>query len=293
MTGITGVAPRGRTQRTQETTDLLRSGSRGPQVGELQSALNALGFNCGEPDGVFGKKTSDAVKAFQRANHLDVDGVVGRDTRAALDRARTHAAERPATTETPARQPASADTVRGSRARGANADAQARSRVDPRSTTRTTGTTEPQTRAPTGSSREITQRLDPMHNPRYQPRNGNTYCNVFTQDFMRERGVPSRDFPHALANDTNDWFHNQGARHGWRQVSGEEAQSFVNGGGTAVVSRKNPSGHGHIAPIIEGQTEGGAPRISNVGSRNFAEGPATQSPAFRRSGTEYWVYDPR
>jgi len=130
-----------------------------------------------------------------------------------------------------------------------------------------------------------------MHNPRYQPRNGNTYCNVYTQDFMRARGIPEGDFPRALANTTHDWLNNQGSRHGWRQVSGEEAQAHVNGGGVGLVSRANPGGHGHIAPIIEGQTTNGAPMISNVGSRNFAAGPATQSGAFRQSGTEFWIHE--
>lgn len=49
-------------------------------VSELQSNLNTLGYDCGAVDGVFGSKTENAVKAFQKANGLTVDGVVGSAT---------------------------------------------------------------------------------------------------------------------------------------------------------------------------------------------------------------------
>lgn len=60
--------------------DTLRNGSKGEQVKTLQRLLNAVGHNCGEVDGDFGDKTLVAVKAFQKAERLDVDGVVGKDT---------------------------------------------------------------------------------------------------------------------------------------------------------------------------------------------------------------------
>ena len=42
--------------------------------------LNALGFNCGEPDGAFGSNTEAAVKKFQEKYGLSVDGKVGQAT---------------------------------------------------------------------------------------------------------------------------------------------------------------------------------------------------------------------
>lgn len=57
----------------------LRQGARGDQVRVLQRNLGGLAA-----DGVFGPKTSEAVKRFQRVNRLKVDGVVGRQTWAAL-----------------------------------------------------------------------------------------------------------------------------------------------------------------------------------------------------------------
>jgi putative chitinase len=46
--------------------------------------LNKKGFNAGTPDAVFGPKTTQAVKSFQRAEDLRADGVVGPKTWAAL-----------------------------------------------------------------------------------------------------------------------------------------------------------------------------------------------------------------
>lgn len=66
---------------------LLRLGSRGSDVIRLQTALNALGYDCGAADGIFGVKTQAAVRRFQRARQLAVDGVAGRMTWAAIERA--------------------------------------------------------------------------------------------------------------------------------------------------------------------------------------------------------------
>ena len=43
----------------------------------LQDALNYLGYSTGGIDGIFGSQTLNAVKAFQRANNLSSDGIVG------------------------------------------------------------------------------------------------------------------------------------------------------------------------------------------------------------------------
>jgi len=48
-------------------------------VKKLQLALQNVGYPV-DADGLFGKGTEDAVKAFQRANSLDADGIVGGKT---------------------------------------------------------------------------------------------------------------------------------------------------------------------------------------------------------------------
>jgi peptidoglycan hydrolase-like protein with peptidoglycan-binding domain len=68
----------------------LQSGSKGPEVTKLQTQLNNLKdarFACGKADGIFGAGTEKAVKAFQTASKLTADGIVGKNTHAALDKA--------------------------------------------------------------------------------------------------------------------------------------------------------------------------------------------------------------
>lgn len=62
------------------TMNTLRNGNKGTQVKVLQWLLNENGFDCGKTDGIFGSKTLSAVKAFQKAKGLSVDGVVGKNT---------------------------------------------------------------------------------------------------------------------------------------------------------------------------------------------------------------------
>ena len=62
----------------------IKKGSRGEAVTTLQNALNEAGYDCGKVDGIFGKNTQAAVKAFQKAKGLTVDGIVGRNTWTAL-----------------------------------------------------------------------------------------------------------------------------------------------------------------------------------------------------------------
>lgn len=67
------------------TSGLLRKGSRGAAVAELQTILKSKGYYSGAIDGIFGSGTENAVKAFQRANGLAADGIVGPKTVAALN----------------------------------------------------------------------------------------------------------------------------------------------------------------------------------------------------------------
>lgn len=63
---------------------VLRYGDEGPIVELLQLALNRAGFQSGDIDGIFGRRTFNAVENFQSENGLSRDGVVGKLTWAAL-----------------------------------------------------------------------------------------------------------------------------------------------------------------------------------------------------------------
>src|SRR5437773_658020 len=63
---------------------ILKQGSSGPDVTELQQKLKDLGFDPNGVDGNFGPGTRDAVIAFQQSKGLQADGIAGPATLAAL-----------------------------------------------------------------------------------------------------------------------------------------------------------------------------------------------------------------
>ena len=62
----------------------LKQGSTGSTVKKVQQKLKNWGYYKGAVDGIFGSKTKEAVKYFQRKNGLKVDGIVGNQTLKAL-----------------------------------------------------------------------------------------------------------------------------------------------------------------------------------------------------------------
>ncbi len=61
-----------------------RQGSSGEQVRVIQDKLKRWGYYDGAVDGIFGRATEKAVRYFQRTNGLAEDGIVGKNTLAAL-----------------------------------------------------------------------------------------------------------------------------------------------------------------------------------------------------------------
>ena len=59
---------------------ILKKGHKNDDVAELQKALNALRFNCGIADGIFGPATEHQVELFQESVKIHADGIVGRNT---------------------------------------------------------------------------------------------------------------------------------------------------------------------------------------------------------------------
>ena len=79
-------------EQPQEPADVMptiRKGDKGNAVRMMQQALLALGYDLPRygADGDFGAETEKAVKEFQKDKGLSQDGVVGRKTWAALEKA--------------------------------------------------------------------------------------------------------------------------------------------------------------------------------------------------------------
>ena len=121
--------------------------------------------------------------------------------------------------------------------------------------------------------------------PRYQPRNGATFCNIFAWDFTAAMGVevphwvdlddqPSKaGVGHELsANAVLDWLRTTGLERGWREVVAVEAElQASNGHPTLAVLHVVP--HGHLAVVMPSRPDSPGLRVSQAGKRNFEDEP--------------------
>ena len=73
-------------QKRQVARVPLRKGARGDAVRTLQLMLGHHGFDPGTPDGIYGRRTVRAVRAFQKSRkpRLKPDGIAGAKTFNAL-----------------------------------------------------------------------------------------------------------------------------------------------------------------------------------------------------------------
>ena len=87
---VTAIAVNNSRQAAETAIELtleaavLRQGSTGGEVKEVQRRLKMWGYYSGAVDGIFGSGTKKAVIAFQKKNGLTADGIVGKATYAAL-----------------------------------------------------------------------------------------------------------------------------------------------------------------------------------------------------------------
>ena len=93
---IDGCLPTHYTPYVKLGDRILKNGMDGDDVKELQTCLIGLDYDCGVwgADGEFGDATEQAVEQFQHAHGCMVDGEVGPETLAALEKA-MEAAEAP------------------------------------------------------------------------------------------------------------------------------------------------------------------------------------------------------
>ena len=77
-------APEATNSGSSVSWPVLKSGSAGDDVAQLQEALIELGYLSGKADGTYGANTVSAVKAFQKANGLTADGTAGEETQKIL-----------------------------------------------------------------------------------------------------------------------------------------------------------------------------------------------------------------
>jgi len=64
----------------EETVKDVNEIKQRPKAKAIQLALRNAGYYSGKIDGKMGRRTTEAIKAFQKANNLPVDGKVGKKT---------------------------------------------------------------------------------------------------------------------------------------------------------------------------------------------------------------------
>ena len=303
---------RWRAFRGINTGRTLRRGHAGDDVRQLQEALVATGHmsqaQANTGPGLFGPLTQAGVRSFQRAQGLGVDGIVGPRTRAALGRALSGDSRPGRGAEPQPVQPQPAPDRPSNHARPPGNYDGTRPAEGTTNTRAWIPVDAPVQSQPGDRSRrrydQVLNQFGVGSNPRYRPRGGNTYCNIFVWDATRAMGA---EIPHWVdrngnaarvgaqgawemdANDTNRWLHNHGAANGWRRVSASEAQAHANSGAPSVVSWKNPGGIGHIGMIRPGTVTSRGPALAQAGRNNFNNRHVEDG--FGRRQPEYWIHD--
>lgn len=97
---------------------VLKLNERGQAVEDMQETLKRLGYRDAQgnelnPDGHFGRRSQEALKAFQRDHGLEDDGIAGRDTLNALRNAQPNQPQNERGRDQPA-QPTPAEPARSS-----------------------------------------------------------------------------------------------------------------------------------------------------------------------------------
>lgn len=149
--------------------------------------------------------------------------------------------------------------------------------------------------------------------PRYQPRAGLTFCNIFLWDVTTALGV---EVPHWVDKDGNPadpfskgaretlagellqtWFPTVGRKRGWLPVGADpakarpSAQALADKGFPVVAGWINPRGHSHVAVVRPNRfgSQASVPRIAQAGGRCFNDGPLKDG--FGSRPVEFWFHD--
>ncbi len=118
----------------------------------------------------------------------------------------------------------------------------------------------------------LAQLLDVEHVECFAPVDGRTHCNGYAKVFCAALGL---ELPAMKANDLHAWLSEPA--HGWARTDAITAAHLAWEGQPVLAAWLNPTGgHGHIAVVVPGPTEGHL-FVSAAGSHNYVAAPLEKS----------------
>ena len=130
---------------------------------------------------------------------------------------------------------------------------------------------------------------DVAHHARYQPEDGQTFCNIFVWDVTRALLGEAECAPHWVgegnapcpmgrgrelsANALCVWLRTAGPTFGWHHAGAAEAHVAAMHGEVALATWENPGGHGHVAVVLPNPNE---IRVAQAGKTCFMDGSLTK-----------------
>ena len=146
--------------------------------------------------------------------------------------------------------------------------------------------------------------------PRYQPRDGKSYCNIFVWDVTSAMGA---EIPYRTDSQTGEpwpedtgnaismsaarmdaWLERFGETYGWREADAQTAQYYANQGKPAVTTAGSV---GHVQVVVPSRDGGYDPQrgvtIAQAGGNltSYTSIKRTYSDAVLREKVRYWVHE--
>jgi hypothetical protein len=150
----------------------------------------------------------------------------------------------------------------------------------------------------------VLSQFEVERNPRYRPRDGKTYCNIFVWDVT---SAMCAEIPHWTTDDGSTalpttagavqrnvnamfhWLQTHGRKSGWSRVTASEAQAAANRGEpTIAIWQNSTGGNGHIVMIRPGSITHKGPAAAQAGGILFENRHVKDG--FFDNQPEYWTH---
>lgn len=151
---------------------------------------------------------------------------------------------------------------------------------------------------------DAVRQFDVEHCARYQPGDGQTWCNIFAWDVTRalcaeiphwitRDGRPAAPGPPAVeltVNGTIPWLEDMGHAFGWFPATMERARHAAGFGFPAVAVWANANAHGHIAVVLPSPPAPAEILIAQAGASCFSSGSLSAGFGRHTDSVRFWIH---